>query len=201
MTVAPEPPRRPAPGTRLSFRWRKWDGGVHWVHECVYLGSDRWGDWVGQRPGDRSVRPGRDVIAEHPNVSLIPPDGDWVLTMNAPPHRTRIYIDLAWDAGWQDGEPVGIDMDLDVVDHVGTGVYVDDRDEWEEHRVAYGYPLDVVERLEDVAVTLEARVRAHEAPFDDATAAHWFTRLAALAADARAASGAAADADDPDAAP
>ena len=44
------------------FRWRKWDGGPHWVHDCVYLGSDRWGDWFGQLPGWDSTRPGRDYL-------------------------------------------------------------------------------------------------------------------------------------------
>ena len=38
---------RPAPGTPLVFRWRKWDGSPHWEHDCVFLGSDAHGDWVG----------------------------------------------------------------------------------------------------------------------------------------------------------
>jgi protein associated with RNAse G/E len=171
---------RPAPGTALDFRWRKWDGSPHWVHECVYLGSDRWGDWVGQRVGMRSARTGREVVVEHPNVSLLPPSGEWVLTMNAPTHRTRVYIDLAWDAQWTGAEPTGIDMDLDVIDQAERGIWIDDRDEWDEHRVAYGYPLDIVDRLEQVAVDLERAVTAHEAPFDPATAAHWLDVLAAL---------------------
>jgi protein associated with RNAse G/E len=164
----------------VTFRWRKWDGGVHWQHDCVYLGADQWGDWVGQIPGARSHRPGRDVVVTEPNVSLIPPTGEWVLTMNAAPHRTRVYIDVAWDAGWRDGEPVGIDMDLDVVDQDPRGVWIDDEDEWEEHRVAYGYPLDIVARLEAVAADLERRVAAHEPPFDHATATGWLRRLAEL---------------------
>lgn len=171
---------RPQPGTRLLFHWRKWDGSPHWVHECVYLGSDGWGDWFGQLPGWDSSRPGRTFLPQHPNVTLVPPGGDWVFTRNAAPHRTRTYIDLSWDVRWQDGEPAGIDMDLDVVDREDAGVYIDDRDEWDEHRVAYGYPHDVVERLEMLAVDLERRVIAGEAPFDDATPAAWFARLDAL---------------------
>lgn len=171
---------RPVPGTRLLFRWRKWDGGPHWIHECVYLGSDRWGEWFGQLPGWDSSRPGRTFAPQHPNVTLVPPSGDWVFTRNAAPHRTRTYIDLAWDVRWDGDEPTGIDMDLDVVDREDLGVYIDDRDEWDEHRVAYGYPLDVVERLEALAVDLERRVIAREAPFDHATPGEWLARLAAL---------------------
>jgi uncharacterized protein len=174
---------RPAPGTRLLFRWRKWDGGPHWVHECIYLGRDRWGDWFGQLPEWDSARPGRIVVPQHPNVTLVPPSGDFAYTHNAAPHDTRVYIDIAWDVRFEGGEPTGIDMDLDVVDREGLGVYIDDQDEWEEHRVAYGYPLDIVERLEALAVDLEKRVRAGEAPFDDATAAGWLARLSALTAD------------------
>ncbi len=171
-------PARPVPGTRLTFRWRKWDGAVHWVHECVYLGSDRWGDWFGQPPGWDSARPGRVVVPQHPSVTLVPASGDFAFTRNAVPHRTHTYIDLAWDLRWQGGEPTGIDMDLDVVDRTDIGVYIDDRDEWDEHRVAYGYPLDIVERLEALAVDLERQVTARTAPFDEATADGWLARLA-----------------------
>lgn len=59
---------RPAPGTPVTFRWRKWDGGVHWVHDCVSRGADEYGEWVGQPAGWRSVRPGRDFPAPVPNV-------------------------------------------------------------------------------------------------------------------------------------
>lgn len=172
---------RPAPGTRLEFVWRKWDGSPHWRHDCVYLGSDGWGDWFGQRAGWRSHRPGRDFEAQHPNVTLLPPSGEWAFTHNAPPARVRVYIDLAWDLRWsEEGVPTGVDMDLDVVDAADRGIWIDDRDEWDEHRVRYGYPLDVVERLERVAVELEARVTRRDAPFDERTTAHWLAVLAEL---------------------
>ena len=165
----------------MLFRWRKWDGGDHWVHECVFLGSDEWGDWFGQPAGWSSRRPGRSFPAETDNVTLLPASGDYAATFNAAPATYRVYIDIAWDAQWRDGEPTGIDMDLDVVDaRDGRGIWIDDRDEWDEHRVTYGYPLDVVGRLEGLAVDLERRVIAHETPFDDATAAHWHARLRAL---------------------
>jgi protein associated with RNAse G/E len=175
-----EAPDRPAPGTRLLFRWRKWDGGPHWEHECIYLGSDEWGDWFGQQPGWHSARPGREVVPRHPNVTLVPPSGDFAYTRNAAPARTPIYIDIAWDLRWDGQEPTGIDMDLDVVERDEVGVYVDDRDEWDEHRVVYGYPLEVVERLDALTLDLERRVIAHAQPFDDATAEAWLGRLAAL---------------------
>ncbi len=169
----------PAPGTKVFFRWRKWDGSPHWEHECLYLGSDRWGDWLGQRAGWRSFRPGRDMLLTAASVALIPTDRtDYVLTVNAPPQRTRVYIDVAWDVRWgDDAVPTAIDMDLDVVRRVDGTVFVDDIDEWQEHRERYGYPSRVIERLESVARDLERRVAAHEAPFDEDTPDHWLRVL------------------------
>ncbi|WP_203580216.1 DUF402 domain-containing protein [Microbacterium hibisci] len=175
----PNRPDRPVVGAALQFRWRKWDGGAHWVNDCIYLGSDRWGDWVGQPDGWRNVRPGLEFLADGPNVTLVPPSGDYAMTVHGSPRRVRIYIDVAWDVRWVDREPRGIDMDLDVVKAIdGRGLFIDDRDEWDDHRVAYGYPADVVETLEALALDLEQRVAAGHAPFDDATPDAWLTRLA-----------------------
>lgn len=180
-------PPRPAPGSVLAFRWRKWDGSPHWQHECVYLGSDEWGDWLGQPIGSRSFRPGRDVTLRAASVMMLPAGReDYVLTVNAAPELTRVYIDIAWAAGWgEDGLPTAIDMDLDVVRRLDErGVYIDDEDEWEEHRVRYGYPTRVIEALEATAHDLERRVRALEAPFDETTAEHWLAVLARLDSEA-----------------
>jgi len=194
---------RPEPGTPMIVQWRKWDGSPHWTNEQVYLGSDRWGDWVGQPRGWRSSRPGREFTASAPNITLIPhpdPDrgaADLALTINrGHPKGMRIYIDLAWDLRWtadaEDGAPGmpalahGIDMDLDVVRVEGErGTWVDDRDEWAEHLVQYGYPADVIAHLETLALDLEQKVRAQVAPFDDATADPWLDRLEALGMERR----------------
>ncbi|WP_164234391.1 hypothetical protein [Microbacterium hydrocarbonoxydans] len=179
---------RPAPGTEMIFQWRKWDGSPHWRHECVYLGADEWGDWVGQPVGWHSARPGREFRTGNPNVTLVPAGReDYALTVNRDhPKQMRVYIDLGWDVRWSDDPllAVGIDMDLDVVRVEGErGTWVDDRDEWEEHSAQFGYPADVMERLEGLALDLEERVRAQHPPFDDAVADRWLDRLAALGLD------------------
>lgn len=171
----------PEPGTKVSFKWRKWDGSRHWEHECVYLGSDRWGDWLGQRVGWRSFRPGRDMLLTSASVALMPAGrSDYVLTVNAAPQRTRVYIDVAWDVRWDGAVPTAIDMDLDVVRRVDGTVFIDDEDEWEEHRALFGYPDDVAETLEGTAAELKRLVVAHEPPFDDQVPDHWLAVLDAL---------------------
>ena len=177
--------RRPEPGSAMIMQWRKWDGSAHWRHECVYLGSDEWGDWLGQPTGWRSDRPGASFIAATPNVTLVPEAGDFALTVNRDhPKRMRIYIDLGWDIRWSD-DPLlvtGIDMDLDVVRVEGErGTWVDDRDEWAEHSIRYGYPAEVMTHLEALALDLEERVRAQHPPFGDAVPDVWLDRLEALA--------------------
>ncbi|MDQ4214174.1 DUF402 domain-containing protein [Microbacterium sp. ASV81] len=181
--------QRPEPGTEVVFQFRKWDGSPHWRHECVYLGSDEWGEWLGQPRGWGSSRPGRSFVAGGPFVTLLPPSGDWALTANR--HRgdgMRIYVDLAWDVrpGDVDGTPdpllfTGIDMDLDVVRVEGDrGTWIDDEDEWEQHRVHYGYPDEVQEHLLALTADLERRVRAQEAPFAEPVYGAWLDRLEAL---------------------
>lgn len=176
------PPVRPELGARLVFRWRKWDGTPHWEHDCVYLGSDAWGDWVGQPAGWGSARPGKTFTAENGNVTLIPPSGDFALTVNRNhPSKVRVYVDLAWDVKWNGVTPEGIDMDLDVVRcEDERGVYIDDRDEWDDHRVRLGYPPRIVAHLEELAIDLERRVIHRQPPFDEATAEGWLDRLDAL---------------------
>lgn len=177
----------------MIMQWRKWDGATHWRHECVYLGSDEWGDWLGQPVGWHSARPGAAMDAECLNVTLIPPSGDYAVTFNRDhPRDLRVYIDVAWDVHWgapagatePQAEPwliTGIDMDLDVVRRNNEqGTYVDDRDEWEAHQVKYGYPEDVIEQLEELTAELDEAVREQYAPFDDATGDVWLDRLAEL---------------------
>jgi len=171
----------------MIVQWRKWDGSPHWRHECVYLGADDWGDWVGQPQGWLASRPAASFRAAGPNVLLIPPaepgsDGALYAPSVNRDHPVRVYIDLGWDISWSE-DPLlvtGIDMDLDVVRAVdGRGTWVDDRDEWEDHRVQYGYPPEVVAQLEALALDLESRVLDQLPPFDDAVPDQWLDRLAA----------------------
>lgn len=175
---------RPVPGTVITAQWRKWDGSPHWRHDSVYLGSDEWGDWIGQPVGWHSERPGASYDTDAPNVTLIPASGDNAVTIfRGHPRALRVYIDLGWDVRWNAADPsvTGIDMDLDVVRRTdASGTYVDDRDEWADHSARFGYPADVMEHLENLALDLEVAVREEQAPFDAATGDAWLDRLEAL---------------------
>jgi protein associated with RNAse G/E len=114
-------------------------------------------------------------------VTLIPPSGDYAATFNATHPRIAIYIDVAWDVHWETGALSGSTWTSMSCARDGRGIWIDDRDEWDEHRVAYGYPLDIVARLEQVATDLEREVTQEAVPFDGPTAAHWLSELDRLA--------------------
>lgn len=180
------PPSSLVPGTAVPVRWTKWPGTQHWEHECVWLGSDEHGDWLGQRVGARSWRPGRDFRAQTSNVVLVPAGGDWAATFYGPGHASgmEVYIDLGRSVGWAESGPatvVGVDMDLDVVRDTVRGTWVDDEDELEEHAALWGYPPEVVEHLASVARDLRDQVDARHAPFDEPTGAGWLAVLAGIA--------------------
>lgn len=165
------------------MQWRKWDGSPHWGGEAVYLGEDDRGRWLGKPIGWHYSRPGATYLVQSPSVTLIPAGrADHMIGINRDhPRGLRIYIDLAWEVQWNAAGVTGIDMDLDVVRRLDErGTYVDDRDEWAEHSIRYGYPADVMAHLEALALDLEQRVRAQVAPFDDATGDVWLDRLSAL---------------------
>ena len=163
----------------VRMLWQKWNGTPHWEHDCIYLGSDQWGHWVGQEIGWRSERPGAPMPARSRTLSLIPPSADHVPTFNARPLDYAVYVDIAWDVRWDGADVVrGIDMDLDVIrarDERGT--WIDDEDEWADHRVRYGYPEDIVRELEERTSVIAADVRAGRAPYDEATVEFWNRRL------------------------
>ena len=57
-----------------------------------------------------------------------------------------------------------VDLDLDVVRRTDGTVYVDDEDEFAEHRVSFGYPPEVVELAEESCRWVLGHVRDRHRP-------------------------------------
>jgi len=174
------------PHDDAAVRWRKWDGTQHWTSDIVLLGEDEYGVWLGRhvgrlqsRPGP--ARPGASYIATTDSAVLVPHAGDWAATFipDGHPDRVRIYVDIAADVRWdpESRTLMAIDMDLDVIrTDDERGVWIDDEDEFDEHRVAMGYPDDVAERARAAAAEVERMVRTRLSPFDGRAEA-WLARL------------------------
>ena len=181
--VAPqiEPSHTPRPGDLVVSRNRKYDGGAHWVVPGRHLGSDEHGHWVFQGTHEFISRPGAGLYTESDAIFLIPHTGDWVATFfdDSHPSGVELYIDLAIELVWQRITPTVvefhmIDMDLDVIRTKSRGLFVDDEDEFAQHRIELAYPDELCTRMEAACAALTEAVASGDAPFDGRDAA-WFT--------------------------
>jgi protein associated with RNAse G/E len=164
--------------------YRKYDGALHWNHAAERLGEDEHGVWVGVR-ADTPTYKGEALWGpcEAPFVLLMPREHWWTAMFNAAPHRTEIYCDITtvpqWSGGGASGEPAEvsmIDLDLDVRRRRAGSVDLLDEDEFATHRVAFGYPAEVVAAAEAAASWLTTAVRERAEPFG-AASAPWLARV------------------------
>lgn len=187
------------PGDPVVARAWKYDAGPHWVVPGTYLGADDAGHWIFQPAGAFVARPGAAFYADSDAVCLIPHRGpgevttdEWVATFYDAGHPGdfRVYIDVSTAIGWRPLAPYGweahsVDMDLDVVRSTTRGVYLDDEDEFDEHRLTYGYPAELASRLRAGADELLAAVAGRHGVFavtedgTSRTALEWLERARA----------------------
>lgn len=168
-------------GELVVARNHKYDGTAHWVVPGRYLGSDDAGHWVFQGTHEFISRPGAAGYTQSDAVLLIPHRGDYVATFfdAAHPGGVEVYVDLAIDAQWRRIGPNTVefhvvDMDLDVIRAQDRGLYVDDRDEFDQHRITMNYPPDLCTRMERAADALMEAVAARQPPFEGRDTV-WFT--------------------------
>ena len=175
------------PGDLVVARNRKWDGKAHWVVPGRYLGEDIHGWWIFQGKGEFCARPGAAFYTASDALLLVPRTGEYVATFydDTYPGDFRIYVDIATAHELKTIRPGVtefhlIDMDLDVIRSTVRGVFVDDEDEFEEHRIHMGYPGETVSAMRTECAVLLAAVSTMEAPFDVASpgsvSAEWFTK-------------------------
>lgn len=187
-TAVPLPRDLPRAGDLVVARNRKWDGSAHWVVPGVHLGEDEHGWWIYQGRGEFISRPGMALHTLTDAVLLVPREGAFAATFydDDNPGEFRVYVDLAWDLSWRrvrdaPGDGAGVvefhmvDMDLDVIRSAVHGVFVDDEDEFEEHRVSMEYPAALVEAVRDECARLHEAVRDGLGPFGG-VADEWLAR-------------------------
>ncbi|MFJ4284479.1 DUF402 domain-containing protein [Paenarthrobacter nicotinovorans] len=175
------------PGDLVVSRNRKFDGTAHWVVPGRYLGEDIHGWWIFQGKGEFCSRPGAAFYTASDCLLLVPRTGEFVATFydDSYPGDFRIYVDLATAHDWTPIKPGVtefhmIDMDLDVIRSTVRGVFVDDEDEFEQHRVAMGYPEETVDAMRTECAALLEAVHSMQAPFNvqdpNSPSAEWFRK-------------------------
>jgi hypothetical protein len=181
----------PSSGSAIRVVMSKWGDRPHWEFDGLFLGSDEHGDWLGFPAGTRMRRPGAEYVAPVHQVGLVPADhvDRWHLaTFHAPGgpdwlhlgSPVEVYVDMTTPPVWDGPVLRAVDLDLDVVRGVSGRVWVDDEDEFAEHRVRYGYPDDVARAAVDSCDRVRRAVQRADAPFDGPTHRGWLERLAAL---------------------
>jgi hypothetical protein len=160
----------------------KWGGRPHWEYDAVRLGDDAHGVWLGVPAGSRLARPGADFLTEHAFVVLVPTDSPFTASFyddaaSSSSGWVEVYVDITTVPVW-DGSTVHlVDLDLDVVKGRTGRVWVDDEDEFADHRVRFGYPAEVVELAVASCEAVRRAVTASRAPFDATTSRRWLDML------------------------
>ena len=171
----------------------KWGERPHWEFDGVLLGRDGHGDWVGVPAGTPMARPGASFVAQVDQVCLVPaagpdPGRGWLATFhNRGGHVWQrlaapvdVYVDMTTPPAWDGPVLRAVDLDLDVIRGTTGRVWIDDEDEFADHRVRFGYPEEVSRLAMDSCDRVVAAVRAGEAPYDG-SAQPWLQRVQRLA--------------------
>jgi hypothetical protein len=165
----------------VRVQCRKWPDDRHWEFDAVRLGADAHGVWCGIARGTLMASATRSLVAAADHVTLAPYDDWWLGTFYGtdPQRPFDVYVDIATPAVWHDDESVvrAVDLDLDVIRGTTGRVWVDDEDEFADHRVSLGYPDDVIAGALESCARVEAAVRNGDAPFDPVTSQEWLARF------------------------
>jgi protein associated with RNAse G/E len=146
--------------------YTKWDGSAHRDYPARRFAEDELGTWVGVTRGTSSVYHGRPSVEQIPFVLLIPHKAWWTGMFNPEPRTSEVYCDITTPARWEGDTVHIIDLDLDVVRRRVTGlVELRDEDEFEEHRVSFGYPDDAVGEARAAAEKLLVALGDGSEPF------------------------------------
>lgn len=144
----------------------KYDGRLHWHAWLRRLGEDEHGVWLAAPTGTVWQRGSEASVSLPAAATLIPRDTWWVASFNAAPAKFDMYVDISTVPVWSSRDEVTmVDLDLDVVRYRGDGtVRLLDEDEFAEHRIAFGYPPEVITAATSTAASLLSRVSTDE-PF------------------------------------
>ena len=153
--------------SKVHVVFLKYDGRPHRSYPARYLGQDGNGTWLGVAAGTPARVDGdRETLREEPYVLLVPAKAWWTAMFNAPPRRTEVYCDVTTPATWSGSREVTVvDLDLDVRRRRWGHIERLDEDEFDEHRVAFGYPEQVVAEATAASRWLEGALGDGSEPF------------------------------------
>ena len=148
---------------------RMWPDREHYQLEVHPLGDDAHGRWI-HAPRGTAVSGGRAELWSLPwgFVGLVPVDDWWVVSFYSDHPEITVYVDIATPAKRHGSHLSFVDLDLDVIRRLNDTVEVIDEDEFEENRVAFDYPDELVDGAREAADRAAGFMRDRAEPFGDA---------------------------------
>ena len=173
------PPRGPALREASDVEWatEKWGGHPHYRSAAHVLGEDEHGTWL-WGPAGRTIYRGDQplFIAEQDTLVLLVADRWWSPAWWLGHPELAVYVNIGTPPVWGPDRVTTVDLDLDVVRFSDGRVEVVDRDEFDTHQQALGYPPDVVAAAEKATAEVFDLVLREVAPFDGTTTQAWIER-------------------------
>lgn len=131
--------------TAVLVEIRKYDGSLSARWAAVRLGQDEYGVWLGTAQGVPVSSDMGGWTSRFAYVMLVPRGEWWTATFCVDP-GPEMYCDVCTVPEWNANGTVlrMVDLDLDVVRPRGGEARIEDEDEFNAHRVRYGYPDSVI---------------------------------------------------------
>ncbi len=151
---------------RVHIDFRKYPDTEHWQYSMHRLATDDHGLWLWAPRGTQTRRGGETAQpAASTFIKLIAADS-WHSPIWNAEGKYEIYVDINTPARWQGNHLRMIDLDLDVVRYRDSGaVAILDEDEFESHRVALGYPPQLVDGARSAAARMFVALETATEPF------------------------------------
>jgi predicted RNA-binding protein associated with RNAse of E/G family len=153
---------------------RKWPDRRHWQFEARRLGEDRHGVWLYVPAGtvaQRGDEPPHPILSGF--VSLVPPAAWWIVQFLRTDPRYEVYVNIGTPPRWDGDVQTQIDLDLDVVRTVAGEVLIVDENEFDDHRVRYGYPDRIVAAARTAAAAAVIALERRDEPFGSVVDRWW----------------------------
>jgi hypothetical protein len=111
-------------------------------------------------------------------VTVFPHDAAWSGSFyESDEQPIATYVDMTTVPVWDGATVSMVDLDLDVVLLRDGSLKLDDEDEFDQHRVGFGYPAEGVELALTSCEAVRRAVELSQSPFDAETPKRWFAAL------------------------
>ena len=166
----------------MRLQFTKWGGKRHHGAVLRYLGADEHGDWLGDPVGNSWSGGPKSFVSDTDNVLFVPRDRGLTAMFYSehPEHSYELYVDITTTPVWEGDLVTAVDLDLDVIRRCDGSWYVDDEDEFAQHRVTYGYPPELVAAAEAECARVSEEIRSGAPLLAQATADPWKATFRAL---------------------